>query len=195
MSENIEKIIMDDSKSKKRTANSSFNRVRNGKRGMVTAYHLMNKADQREYTKTNDGPNYNVYEEIVPVSYLSQLPKEIRLKCWSRWNELFYLEDIMKVWAIQTSSELNIILEQLEIPLNDFLNDNSVSPTTEYQIDESALMLSLDDLIADNRNSPYVYNFSGVYEVEQVLSQLNTIMEDLKKHQNKCEVQIQIKTV
>lgn len=194
MSENIEKIIMDDSKSKKRTANSSFNRVKSGKRGMVTAYHLMSKADQREYTKTNDGPNYNVYEEIVPVSYLSQLPKEIRLKCWSRWNELFFLEDIMKVWAVQTSSELNDILEQLEIPLNDLLDDN-VNPTTEYQNDESALVLSLDDLIADDSNSAYVYNLSGVYEVEQVLSQLKTIMEDLKKHQNKCEVQIQIKTV
>lgn len=186
---------MDDSYRKKQTANSSFRRVKSGKRGMVTAYHLMSKADQREYTKTNDGPNYNVYEEIVPVSYLSQLPKEIRLKCWSRWNELFFLEDIMKVWAVQTSSELNVILEQLEIPLDDLLNDNMVNPTMEYQIDESAMVLSLDDLIADDSNSAYVYNFSGVYEVEQVLSQLKTIMDDLKKHQNKCEVQIQIKTV
>ncbi|MCW3793751.1 hypothetical protein OM416_19340 [Paenibacillus sp. LS1] len=195
MSENIEKIIMDDSKSKKRTANSSFNRVKSGKRGMVTAYSMMSKADQREYTKTNDGPNYNVYEEIVPVSYLSQLPQEIRLKCWSKWNELFFLEDIMKVWCIQTSTELNGILEQLEIPLNDLVDDNSVNLTSEYQIHESASVLSLEDLIADDSSSAYVYNFSGVYEVEQVLSQLKTIMEDLKKHQNKCEVQIQIKTV
>lgn len=196
MSENIEKVMMGDSKEKKRTANSSFNRVKRGKGGMVTAFNLMSRAEQREYTKTNDGPNYNVYEEVVPVAYLSKLPQEIRLKSWSKWNELFFLEDIMKAWSVQTSDELNDILKLLEIPIKEQIEDEKeVNQTAESQIGESSLVLSLNGLMADDSNSAYIYDFSGVYEAAQIISQLETVMKDLKKHQNKFEVQINIKTL
>lgn len=193
MSENIEKIIMGDSKEKKRTANSSFNRVKRGKSGMVTAVNLMSKAEQREYTKTNDSPNYNVYEEIVPVTYLSQLPLEIRLKCWSKWNETFFLEDIMNIWSVQNIDELNVILEKLELSLlEDSKEDNN---GVDQNSDESSFVLSLDDLMAIESDPGYAYDLSGVYDVGQVITQLKSIMEDLKKHQHKCEVQLKIRTL
>ncbi|MGP3787806.1 hypothetical protein [Paenibacillus sp. 1A_MP2] len=174
---------------KKRTANSSFNRVKRGKGGMVTAFNLMSRSEQKEYAKTNDGPNYNVYGEVVPVAYLSQLPQEIRLKSWAKWNELFFLEDIMKVWSVQTSDELNDILKQLEIPEKELLEDeNKVNQTPDFQIRESSLVLSLNDLIADDSNSAFIYDFSGVYEAAQVISQLESITKELKKHQNKLYI-------
>lgn len=195
MTENIEKLVVGDSKEKKRIANSTFSRKTRGKGGMVTALNMMSREEKREYTKTIDGPSYNMYEQIIPASHLSQLPQDIRLRCWIKWNEIYYIEDIMKVWSIQTFDELENFLEELQLPIHMVLKEVELIENKRDSSQEPNFYLTLNDLMADENSTPYIYDFSGVYESKQVILQLQKIINDLVKFQNNYEVQIKVKVI
>lgn len=120
MSENIEKIFNDDSKSKKRSANGAFFKVKGGRRGMVTASSYMTKKQQAEYAEIGEDKKYNIYEEITDFETFLKLPKDLRIKAYFNWLSRFPDEYIAQVWGVSSSEEMNEYLMQAEIPLNLF---------------------------------------------------------------------------
>lgn len=118
MSENIEKLFDDDSKSKKRSANGAFNKVKGGRRGMVTASSYMTKKQQAEYARIGEDKQYNIYEEIADFETFLHLPREMRIKAYSNWLNRFPEEYIAEVWGANSTEKMLEYLTKADVHLD-----------------------------------------------------------------------------
>lgn len=196
-SEDVGRIFQSDSKTKKRTANGSFAKVKSGKRGMVTAYSLMTKDQQREYTRCDEGESYNIYESIISIENLKNLPLEIRIRCWTSWLDRFFLEDIMSSWMVGTVDELNSILIELDLPmvqndeelLDEIVTQGDVVVNGEADNDTG---LTLSDLIASDAKITDI-QCKGDMESTELIQELSRIVNKIKDTPRNYSVEISIK--
>ncbi|WP_145949519.1 hypothetical protein [Paenibacillus sp. Y412MC10] len=197
MSEDIEKVFTDDSKSKKRTANGSFGRVRGNRRGMITAYSLMTKEQQRAYTHCDEGKSYNIYERIIPFENLRHFPVDVREKCWSSWIERFYVEDIMLAWSVDTVSDLNRILDEIDLPLLDEEEDQErgKGPAPEDAAvpvgPEEETWMTLGDLVAEDAKLTDIH-IHRLMNTSELVVELNRILSGLNGTERKYSVNLSI---
>lgn len=117
MKENIEKMFDDDSKTKKRSANGVFSKVKSGRRGMVTASSYMTNKQQAEYAKIGEGKSYNIYSDISDFETFMRLPKDMRVKAYSNWLERFPEEYIAQVWGAESLEVMIDYLSQAGIQI------------------------------------------------------------------------------
>ncbi|WP_240416492.1 hypothetical protein [Paenibacillus periandrae] len=199
MSEDIGKVFSDDSKSKKRAANGAFARVKGRRRGMVTAYSFMSKKQQMEYTQCENKPSYNIYETVISIEQLKHLPIDVRLRCWSEWQERFFLEDIFNAWSVGTIDELNFVLNEMDIPMIETDDDESCMDTSHSNEQsgrtvieqEEESWLSLSDLVADDANVLY-FQIKGLMESWELVAELNRILKEINLSQRKYHVEVTI---
>ncbi|KJD43295.1 hypothetical protein [Paenibacillus terrae] len=204
MFEDISKVFSDDSKSKKRTANGAFSRVNGSRRGMVTAYSLMTKAQQKEYAYSEVSSRYNIYEKIIPVEQLKLLPRDIRFRCWSEWQSRFLNEEILKAWAVDSIDELNFFLNEMDLPMLELLEadhyeeseaSKEIRGTTESIMvpmnEEESTYLSLSDLVADDAKF-FEFKLNGEMETTDIVSELNRAIQSIIGTQRKYIVDVSV---
>ncbi|MNW58830.1 hypothetical protein D3C74_367130 [compost metagenome] len=205
MHQDIRKVFSDDSKSKKRIANGAFARVNGGRRGMVTAYSLMTKAQQKEYARSEVSSRYNIYENIIPKEQLKQLPRNIRLRCWSEWQNRFMKEEILKAWDVGSIDELNFFLNEMDLPMLDLLEEDhyedSMSridlqrPTACVPVSttniEKFTCLSLSDLVVDDAKF-FEFKLNGEMDTAAIVSELNQATQGIIGTQRKYLVNISV---
>ncbi|CAM3796343.1 hypothetical protein ABER99_21200 [Paenibacillus glucanolyticus] len=195
MSEDIRKVFDSDSKTKKRAANGSFSRVKSGRGGMVTAYTLMTKEQQLEYTQCGDGKSYNIYEQIIPIEQFKHLPLDIRKRCWSEWIDKFFMKDILQTWSVKSIDELNLILDEIDIPL---VNGHWVEDTSVFleelpagvNIEEDSSM-TLSDLIASDATVQN-FNVDGEMMTRDLIRILEQVITEVRGSNRKFYVGLSI---
>ncbi|WP_223821854.1 hypothetical protein [Paenibacillus peoriae] len=205
MLEDISKVFSDDNKTKKRTANGAFSRVKGSRRGMVTPYSLMSAAQKKAYAFSDVSSKYNVYEKIISVEQLKLLPHDIRLRCWSAWQNRFVIEEILNAWCIDSIDELNSYLNEMNIPLLDIMETeinedsrmrtelrNAIESVTEtHNNKDENICLSLSDLVADDAEF-FEFKLNGEMDTAAIVSELNQATQGIIGTQRKYLVNISV---
>lgn len=200
--EDIRKVFSDDSKAKKRTANGVFSRVNGSRRGMVTAYSLMTKAQQKEYSRSEVSSTYNIYENIIPIEQLKLLPRDIRFRCWLEWQSRFKNEEILEAWDVGSIDELNFFLNEMDLPILDLLDEDQYeipiskidlqrptdcTPVSTIELEGTSL--SLSDLVADDAKF-FEFKLSGKMGTKEIVAELNQAIQSINGTQRKYMIDI-----
>ncbi|QNR70162.1 hypothetical protein IAQ67_14305 [Paenibacillus peoriae] len=172
---------------------------------MVTPYSLMSAAQKKAYAFSDVSSKYNVYEKIISVEQLKLLPHDIRLRCWSAWQNRFVIEEILNAWCIDSIDELNSYLNEMNIPLLDIMETeinedsrmrtelrNAIESVTEtHNNKDENICLSLSDLVADDAEF-FEFKLNGEMDTAAIVSELNQATQGIIGTQRKYLVNISV---
>lgn len=117
MSREIEKLFLDEVRSKKRTANGVYSKTgKNGYVGkMLFASDLMSRKEKTKHRKAGKVESYNMYETILTKEEFEQKDEQTQKAMLTRWREIYKVRDIQLGLGVASKTFYDY-LKKHEIP-------------------------------------------------------------------------------